>query len=684
MRKEKTEVFRNVCPRNCYDTCGMLTYVRDGRLLKVEGDPLHGYTQGRLCSKGYAYSEYVYSPDRLRYPLRQNPRGSGRWERISWDQALDTISGKMLELNARYGSNLALAYNKVSGNIGLLHYAVEGMFKSFGAHTKPVGDPCLASGQDALYYSLGKALSPSPETMAKAGLIMLWGANPAWTAIHQLDFINRARDRGAKLVVIDPLFTPTAAQADIYIQIRPGTDGLLALALAKMLIESNRYDREFAEHHLWGWKPFISYLENEISLSSAATVTGVSGEAMEELVSLYASARPCATWVGFGLQRSSNGGQNVRAISALNALTDNLGQEGGGLFYLHPSQDLFPLHLLNHSGPSGGGETNREADVNHFAEKLLSLDNPPVRFLWIAGRNPLSQDQDLQQWQKLLPTLELIVTVDLFMTRTARISDLVLPAASHFEEVDLNVSYWHHWLALNEKALPPYYEAKSDLEIARMLTRRLNACSPGFSNFPYELTAEDWLAGEFTPHVLAAYGLTSWEDLKSAPHRYQGAIPWQDKKFQTASGKFELYSREAKEQKLPALSKFSPPKTGDYPLRLISPQNPHRIHSQYEALSWLSKEYDGILRMNYKDAAARDLSEGDWVRIYNAEGTISRKLRLSKAVPQGVVVVFQGGEEPVNALIASSATDMGMKKSSRNPAFFDIYVDVKKAGGPSC
>jgi anaerobic selenocysteine-containing dehydrogenase len=155
MRKEKTEVFRNVCPRNCYDTCGMLTYVRDGRLLKVEGDPLHGYTQGRLCSKGYAYSEYVYSPDRLRYPLRQNPRGSGRWERISWDQALDSISGKMLELNARYGSNLALAYNKVSGNIGLLHYAVEGMFKSFGAHTKPVGDPCLAP-VDALYYSLGK------------------------------------------------------------------------------------------------------------------------------------------------------------------------------------------------------------------------------------------------------------------------------------------------------------------------------------------------------------------------------------------------------------------------------------------------------------------------------------------------------------------------------------------------
>lgn len=684
MLNEKTEVFRNVCPRNCYDTCGMLTYVRDGRLLKVEGDPLHGYTQGRLCSKGYAYSEYVYSPDRLRYPLRQHPRGSGRWERISWDQALDIIAAKMIELKARYGSNLALAFNKVSGNIGLLHYAVEGMFRSFGAHTKPIGDPCLAAGQDAMYYSLGKALSPAPESMAKAGLIVIWGANPAWTAIHQLDFINKARDRGAKLVVIDPLFTPTAAQADVYIQIRPGTDGLLALALAKILVERNQYDREFVEHHLWGWEPFSSYLQNKISLSSAAAVTGVAEEAMEELVSLYASAGSCAAWVGFGLQRGSNGGQNVRAISALNALTANLGREGGGLFYLHPSQDLFPLHLQNHSGPTGDGEKTREVDVNHFAEKLLSLNNPPVRLLWIAGRNPLSQDQDLRQWQELLRSLELIVTVDLFMTRTARMSDLVLPAASHFEDVDLNVSYWHHWLALNERALPPYYEAKSDLEIARMLTHRLNACASGFSNFPYTLTAEDWLAKEFTPQVLAAYGLTSWEDLKSAPHRYQGAIPWQDKKFPTASGKFELYSPEAKEHRLPALSRFSPSRTGDYPLRLISPQNPQRIHSQYEALSWLSKEYDGILRMNPRDASVRNLTEGDRVRLFNAEGSICRKLQLCRTVPRGIVVAFQGGEDPVNALIARSATDMGMKKSSRNPAFFEIYVEVTKVGGPPC
>jgi anaerobic selenocysteine-containing dehydrogenase len=677
MADGKCTIYRNVCPRNCYDSCSMLTYVRNGKLVKVEGDPLHGYTQGRLCAKGYAYREYVYSPDRLRYPLRQHPRGSGRWERISWDQALDLIADKIIDLKERYGSNLALAYNKVSGNIGFLHDAVEGMFKSLGAHTQPVGDPCLAAGQDALYYNLGKPLSPPPESMAEAGLIMLWGANPAWTAVHQLDFMNKARDKGAKLVVIDPLFTPTAAQADVFIQIRPGTDGLLAMALAKILIERNLHDQKFIDSHLWGWEPFLRYLHN-ISLSSVQAVTGVPLAAMNELVSFYATSKPCATWIGFGLQRSSNGGQNVRAISTLNAISGDLGQKGGGLFYLHPGRDLFPQNLLNHPCPLPAGKTNRKVDVNNFAGSLFALADPPVRLLWIAGRNPLTQDQDLGEWQELLRSLELVVTVDLFMTRTAALSDLVLPAASHFEEADLIVSYWHQWLALNEKALPPYYEAKSDLEIARMLTHRLNEVSPGFSNFPYALTARDWLAKEFTPQVLAAYDLTAWEDLKNGPHPAKENIPWQDKLFRTDSGKFELYSQEAKANQLPALARFNPPPAKDYPLRLITPQNPQRIHSQYEALTWLSKEHDGILKMNPRDAAARNLKEKDWVRVYNSVGMIQRKIQLSKSVPQGVVVAFQGGENPVNVLIAHSATDMGMKKSRPSPAFFEIYVECEK------
>jgi len=215
--KEGGQVFRNVCPRNCYGTCGILSHVKQGKLVKVEGDPAHGYSRGRLCAKGYAYPQYVYSPERLRYPLLQYPRGSGSWERISWEKALDLIACKLLELHDRYGTNLAAAFNKFSGNLGLLHYAVEGFFNSLGAHTRPVGNLCQAAGWDGQSCDFGEAVSPDPELMAQAAGIVIWGANPAATSLHQWHFINQARKKGAKLIVIDPVFTPTAAQADSYI-----------------------------------------------------------------------------------------------------------------------------------------------------------------------------------------------------------------------------------------------------------------------------------------------------------------------------------------------------------------------------------------------------------------------------------------------------------------------------------
>lgn len=680
MQEKQGRIFRNVCPRNCYDSCAMLSHVQNGKLEKVEGDPLQEYTQGRLCSKGYAYTDYVYNENRIRYPLLQSPRGSGNWKRIGWDQALDMTARKMIELKERYGSNLALAYNKGTGNIGLLHYAVEGMFNSLGAHTKPIGDPCLAAGKDALFYDYGQAIGPDPESMQHAQLIVIWGANPAWTAVHQMDFINRARDRGAKLVVIDPVLTATAAKADLYIQIQPGTDGLLALTLAKIIIERNEHDIEFTRNYLVGWDPFQRYLDEKVSLAATSAITGVSIEAMNELAALCAAHRPGAHWVGYGLQRHENGGQNVRAVSALCAITGNIGLEGGGLFYLHPAFDLFPLALLNLPVPLQAAQKVREVDINNFAESVLSCTDPPVKLLWIANRNPLSQDQELGKWRKLLQTLEFVVTVDLYMTETAQQSDLVLPAASHFEELDVNVSYWHYWLALNEKTLPAYFEAKSDLAIARLLTRRLNELAPGFSSFPYELEPEDWLQKEFTPEVLGAYGLSGWEDLKFSPRRYRRNTPWYDKSFQTESKKMELFSEEARKHDLPAIARFNSPKKAGYPLRLLTPQSPYRIHSQNTNSTWLGRDYDDIVNISPQDASARGLAAGDRVKIYNAQGAVYKRARISAGVPRGIVVAYQGGKNPINTLIAGPVADMGMKKSrSRGVAFYDIYVECIKA-----
>lgn len=674
------KIFKNVCPRNCYNTCAMLSHVENGKLIKVEGDPSQGYTQGRLCAKGYAYTRYVYSPERLRYPLRQYPRGSGNWVRITWDEAFNLIAAKLLDLNQRYGSNRSLAFNKCSGNIGFLHYATEGMFNSFGSHTKLKGNPCLAAGVDAITYSSGEGGNPDPEAMVYSKLIVIWGANPAWTAVHQLSIINQARDKGAVLVVIDPVYTPTAATADHYIQIRPGTDGLLALGVAKVLVEEGRYDSSFVANQVEGWDRFQSYLQEKVSLEEVQSITGVAENTVRLLADLYSQHDPAANWSGYGLQRYPNGGQNVRAIHVLSAITGNIGKVGGGFHYFHPGTDMFPLNLLNHQGPDDG-LVSRTIDINNYPSQALSLIDPPVKFLWIAGRNPLSQDQETQTWTKLLTELEFVVTVDLFMTKTAQMSDIVLPAASHFEELDLNVSYWHHWLALNEKALGPYYEAKSDLEIARQLTRKLNELQPGFSNFPFERTAEEWIEREFTPEVLGLYGLSNWRELAESPAKLRGANnPWIDFNFKTETGKFEIFSKDAKEDNLPALPRFWAGSIDpSFPLRLLTPQNILGIHSQDWVSEWIGSVKDGDVRLNPQDAGQRNVQDGDYVKIYNAQGSITRKAKLNPEILPGVIIIYQAGKEPVNSLLFGLSTDMGKRNSgSEGLAFYNAFVDVEK------
>lgn len=676
------QVFRSVCPRNCYGTCGMLSTVRDGRLIKVSGDPGHGYTKGRLCAKGYAYTDYVYHPERLRYPLWQNPRGSGHWQRISWDKAYELITGKILELNQRYNSNRSLGYNKFSGNLGLLHYAAEGMFNSLGAHTKITGNPCLAAGIDAIQYDCGEVASPDPESMAEAQLIVMWGVNPAWTAIQQLSFVEKAREQGAKVVVIDPLFTPTAGIADLYLQIRPGTDGLLALAIIQSLLKRGAYDREFVANRTEGWQPFERYVTQHFSLEQASEVTGIFLEGISELATLYEERHPCANWVGYGMQRHTNGGQSVRAIDALTGITGNLGVKGGGLFYHHPVTSYFPMKLLHHQPPVAADGENRFIDLNNFAREALALEDPPLKFLWIACRNPLSQDVEFKLWEKLLEQLELVVTVDLFMTHTAKMSDLVLPATSPFEALDINVGYWHRWVGLNEKVVNTYYESKSDLQIAQELTRKLNQLSPNFSNFPSDRSPEEWVESEFTPDILESLGIADWRELYQGPRKLQrDLIPWQGPLFKTASSKFNLFAILSKEDGSPALPIFIEPKRGtSYPLRLITPQRLSRIHSQYGALNSLSGEgYPELVEIHPRTAEIRKIKQGDLVTLFNEAGSYLANVRLNSTVPVEVVVGWQGGETAINGLIHHEATDMGAKsQGTQGMAYYDIFVEVEK------
>lgn len=663
------EIIRNTCPRNCFGTCSILSYVQEDKLLKVTGDPKHGFTQGHLCAKGYAYTQYVYNPLRLKYPMLQTPRGSGNWKRISWEDAYSIIAEKIIELNNRYGSNLASGYNKFSGNLGLLHYAVEGMFNSIGPHTKGYGNLCMSTGTRAISESFGNHVSPVPEDMANSKLVVIWGANPAVTNIHQMKFIYKAREIGGKLVVIDPIYTETAAKADIYVQINPGTDSLLALGIARILLDEGIKDDEFTKNHQ-GWGDFQELLK-QIQIEEVSILTGVKVEVIHELASLYGTIKPIATWNGIGLQRNQFGGHSIKAITSLAAMSGNLYINNGGVYFTHGDTEDFPMALLNF--PENEHPVIKESrfiNSANFAMEAINLKEPPLKLLWIAARSPLSQDHNIKVWQELFNSLELIITVDLFMTETGKHSDLVLPAASHFEEEDLHVGYWHHWLSINQKTLPPFYEAKSDLKIARELTKKLNELSPGFSSFPHQLEPIDWIEKELSKEIKKLYGLQSYKDLVLGPkHR-------KDIRNGEIKSGFSFINQNEMRSMLEEHYKESHCKNQAYPFRLLSPQSLLKIHSQFAIIPWLHPEpEETLVEVNDLIALGKEITNNSTIKIFNENGYILARVKTNEHLPADVILVRQTGENSVNQLIGKQ---IEREEEATSTLFYDSYVDIAR------
>ncbi|HHY26101.1 MAG TPA: molybdopterin-dependent oxidoreductase [Desulfitobacterium dehalogenans] len=654
--------FRNTCPRHCYSSCSMISHMSGGKLTRVVGDSAHGYTQGRLCAKGYSLIQYALDEYRLKYPLRQVRRGSGEWRRISWDQAYEIIASKMIELNTRYGSNLGLGYYKGNGNAGLLHQAVEGMFAGLGPHTRPTGDICSATGEAALMETVGE-LSPDPEEMGDAGLIVIWGANPANTNINQMKFIYEARQKGVPLVVIDPLLTHTANRADLYVQINPGTDGWLAWGIAKILIESGRIDKKFIQEKTRGFDQYKLGLK-KITLDEVCSQTGVCLNVVEELADLYARFRPVANWLGFGMQRYPSGGESVKAVSALAALTGSFASVGGGVYFRHRPQEKFPLNIAKHQGVKHPLLTSsREVPVNDFPRRAMKLQEPPLKMLWVSCGNPLAQDYNLRAWRDLFQHMELVVTVDLYLNSTARQSDLVLPAASFFEEEDLHVSFWHHWLSYNQKVLPAFYESKSDLQIARELTRKLNELRPGFSNFPAEKEPWDWIAGELSPEVRELYALEDPADLQKNSYK---------RSKEPLSPDWSYRFPEIRPQRFKDVGERDSSLL--FPYHLLTPQSLLKFHTQYETLSWLNSENreEPMIELAEEIACKHNIREDSWVEIYNENGFVSGRAKINPYLPEKIILVEQSDRYPINHLIS------GQGKEGESIPYFDCRVNLRR------
>ncbi|CAM7687813.1 Anaerobic selenocysteine-containing dehydrogenase [Citrobacter freundii] len=658
------KIYRNACPRNCYDTCSLKTWVKDDVITFVEGAPESTFTHGTPCVKGLSYPRRVYSPDRIKYPMVQDVRGSGNWRRISWDEAMQRIATKMLEIKKKDGSMLGLAMTKYSGKFGVLNYAVEGMMSSLGYTTRFAGTPCWPAGIDAQNYDMGDMWCNDPEDFVKAKYIIIWGANPAWCSMHTMKYIYQAREKGAKVVVIDPLLTQTAAKADLYLRVRPGSDGALALGMARHLVDKGLVDQDFVNNYSHGYPEFEAYLRNSVTVEWASEICGLSADVIRQLAEEFTAVNPATVWIGYGMQRHVNGGANVRAIDAFVAMTGNIGIEGGGARYGHLHTWGFNYNAMLQKPPVGSigmpgaagttsefgsaGEvaqySDRSLNINQTAKGILEANEPPVRMLWVACKNPFAQDFDRSKMEKAFEKLEMVVCADQFFNETVQHADIVLPVTTAFEEWNVDASYWHYWLSINQPAIKPMYEAKCDLEIAVLLSRTINKLEPGSCTFPQEFNHKRWLDQEFNDGMAKMFGISSWDDLLDGPKKaiLPSSAAWYDRKFKTPSGKFEFRSELCEKNGHTALPEYKPEAKSTLPFHLFTPHVQFGIHSQFINLDWMQVFYpEPFVYMHPISAEKRGIAENDLVKVFNTVGEVELRAKVTANVPEDFLVMYE-------------------------------------------
>ncbi|WP_242825472.1 molybdopterin-dependent oxidoreductase [Desulfitobacterium dichloroeliminans] len=591
----------------------------------------------------------------------------------------------------KYNSMLPVCLNKYLGTMGLLSRSIEGFFNSIGYITLMTGSPCVATGIDALDLSFGSCKKPVPEDMIEARLILVWGGNPAWTTHHQMRLVFEAREKGAILVVIDPILSATAARSDLYVQIKPGTNLDLALGIAKVLYEENLVDADFLSHYTKGWPEFQATLE-KVNLADVAVATEIPVHEIRNLAHLIGNTKPMTIWLGAGVQHTAMGGQSFRVISALVAMTGNIGIPGGNIHYATFDSWDFAGEFTSLKPPEDrcgipdaqGQHQHRYVGTGRFAE-LMSMD-PPIDLLWVASHNPVAQAPDSGAVKRALKSIQTVVVADKFLTPTAQYADYFLPVASHYEYEDVVISYWHYGAAINQRAIAPLGESKSDFEIMRELAIVLNKLAPGFSTFPVEREAVEWLDMEMKPQY-PKLGISDYRDLMEQYRRVDlPKVPWQDKVFLTRSGKYEFLTEPALTHEISSFAQdIEEGQEGkDYPFRLLRIRSYATLNSQFRNLVGMEgvSEKTKVL-LNPETALLKDIEEGVKVRVYNQLGQIVLPVSLSESIPPDVVSVYIGCDSKhdieLNNIIALIDTDLGESCSdAKGLAFNNTYVNLAR------
>ncbi len=632
----------SVCMRDCYDTCSMVSEFKDGRLT-VRGNPQHPVTAGFLCPKGALLPRWFHAGDRLKNPLiRTGGRGSGDFREISWEAAINLVADKLRRTIEEYGGESVLVY-QYAGDRGAVNYAFPlRLFHYLNTAMLDYGI-CDRAGQEALKDVYGTAVGMDPEELKNQRLIVYWGINAFWTNLHGFMLAKR---NNLEIWTVDVVRTETAKRSDRFFQIRPDTDVLLALGIAKVLIEEKLYDEEFVRENVYGFEGFKNYVKT-LSLDYVSQETGLSVENIVEFAREYAEKKG-VIHIGYGFQRSLAGGEAVRAIAILPALVG------------HHFGFIYDMRTIDKSYAEGAFLRTKPAKRIPQMKLAEYIERGEIKFLYVYNSNPLASLSNQRRLRKALEENDVfVVTHDIFLTDTALYSDVVLPANTFFERLDIADSYYHRYVALNEPVTKIY--GKGNSEVTRLLARAL-----GIEN-PYLYESDN----DVIRRILELNGL-SWDEL-----RRNGfvRVPEKPRKWETPSGRIEFYSRRAVERGLspfPEYRRFE----WRYPLRLLTPTHRMTITSQYHNTYGM---IDPNLYINPADAEGRGIEDGDEVEVFNENGRIRTRAKLSTDVPSGVVLLYKAFWVSLLGWNANFlTTDETVQEYGNGSAYHSTWVDVKK------
>jgi anaerobic selenocysteine-containing dehydrogenase len=669
--------FVTACPRNCYSTCSFRVQVENNKITRILPYSGNLATPEGPCIKGLSYIERTYSPDRILFPKIRTPDGT--FKRITTGEALDIISNRLENIRNLYGPQSILWY-RGSGMSGLTNEIGYEFWKAFGGATITYGNLCWPAGLEAVRLTLGSVKHNVPWDIENAKTLIIWGKNPAETNIQEIAFIAKAKEKGCLVIVIDPLRTPTADKADFLFSPKSGTDAALALAIAQVIINEGMADLPFISQYVNGFDEFRRSLH--ISPSDAEEITGIPAGNISELAHIIGKGGPVTFLPGYGLQRHLNGGQTIRSILSLAVITGNIGKIGAGFNYANLQSYIFDEikePLSYYPDPRNDFPFRRSISVARLGMDMLKSDNPELKAAWIERGNPVLQSPDAQNVIKAFSGLEFKVVVDQFMTDTAATADIILPAKDMFEQSDIIGSYWSPYVQFKPKVIESPGDVMPETEIYFNLAKRLGLrIASSLIPEPGNENIEKWLDKR-----IKGYSELTLSDLRQGPVLAPGlqSIAWEDMKFETPSGKIELFSSQAQAlwgvSPLPDYVKIADEENRNgFPLKFITPNTGSRIHSQFGNLKIIKMTVaEPVVGISPADALVRNISSGQKIRVFNQNGEIFSIAKVSNRVPAGTVVLpngiwaNEGGGG--NNLIAGIETDMGY-----GAAFHDNTVEV--------